>query len=337
MSILNKACLYAIAPTVLVLFSASSYAEALPGPLVETDWLSKNLDKVQILDVRTNPKTFKKKAKKPAVNPCGVGGAAAKMPVGGHIDTDKKKIALVKWIKVHSRGESNGVKVQSMNLNKAKFTKLMEKSGVSNDTAVVITNNAETPEDIMLATRLYWTMKYYGHTNVAILNGGTYKWISEKRGLSTSKSSPAKGKYEAKDGNPALVATMKDVTAAMGADTQLVDSRPLSGYLGLTPTNKLVTRQGHIPTAKNWPVATSLINNDSLTFQSADKIKATASALGLDATKATISYSDTGSFATLTWFALHELAGNKGAKVYDASLNEWTQIADNKVAAMTVE
>jgi thiosulfate/3-mercaptopyruvate sulfurtransferase len=79
------------------------------------------------------------------------------------------------------------------------------------------------------------------------------------------------------------------------------------------------------------------MNNGTLTFQSADKIKATATALGLDATKATISYSDTGSFATLTWFALHELAGNKGAKVYDASLNEWTQIADNKLAAMTVE
>jgi len=337
MSILKKACLYAVSPALIVVFTASSYAEALPGPLVETEWLSKNLDKVQILDVRTNPKTFKKKAKKPAVNPCGVGGAAAKMPVGGHGHIDSKNIALVKWIKVLSRGESNGVKLQSMNLDKAKFAKLMAKSGVSNDTAVVITNNAESAEDVMLATRLYWTMKYYGHTNVAILNGGTYKWMAEKRDKSKSKSKPSKGKYEAKDGNPALVATMKDVKAAMSTDTQLVDSRPLSGYLGLAPTNKLVTRQGHIPTAKNWPVATSLINNDTLTFQSADNIKKTATALGLDASKATISYSDTGSFATLTWFALHELAGNKVAKVYDASLNEWTQIADNKLAAMKVE
>ena len=335
MSILNKTCLYALTPAVFVVFTASSYAEALPGPLVETDWLSKNLDKVQILDVRTNPKSFKKYTKKPAVNPCGVGGAKPKTPVGGHIDS--KNIALVKWIKVLSRGESNGVKLQSMNLDKAKFAKLMAKSGVSNDTAVVITNNAESAEDVMLATRLYWTMKYYGHTNVAILNGGTYKWMAEKRDKSKSKSKPSKGKYEAKDGNPALVATMKDVKAAMSTDTQLVDSRPLSGYLGLAPTNKLVTRQGHIPTAKNWPVATSLINNDTLTFQSADNIKKTATALGLDASKATISYSDTGSFATLTWFALHELAGNKVAKVYDASLNEWTQIADNKLAAMKVE
>ena len=337
MSILKKACLYTITPALLVVFTANTYAEALPGPLVETEWLSKNLDKVQILDVRTNPKSFKKKAKKAAVNPCGVGGAAPKIAVGGHIATDKKKIALVKWKKVHSRGESNGVKLYSMNLDKDKFTKLMEKSGVSNDTAVVITSNAETPEDVMLATRLYWTMKFYGHPNVAILNGGTYKWIAEKRDISTDKSKAGGGKYEAKDGNPALVATMKDVKAAMGDATQLVDSRPISGYLGLTPTSKVVTRQGHIPTAKNWPITTSLLNNGSLTFQSADKIKATASALGLDPTKATIAYSDTGSFATLTWFALHEIAGNKDAKVYDASLNEWTQIPDNKLAAMKVE
>jgi thiosulfate/3-mercaptopyruvate sulfurtransferase len=335
MSILKKTCLYAVTPAVFVLFTSSSYAEVLPGPLVETEWLSKNLDKVHILDVRTNPKSFNKYSKKPAVNPCGVGGAKPKMPVGGHIDT--KNIALVKWIKVHSRGESNGIKLQAMNLDKAKFARLMIKSGVSNDTAVVITNNAESPQDVMLATRLYWTMKYYGHTNVAILNGGTYKWMAEKHDKSKSKSKPSKGKYTVKDGNPALVASMKDVKAAMESDTQLVDSRPLSDYLGLSPTNKLVTRQGHIPTAKNWPVTTNLINNDSLTFQSADNIKKTASALGLDPSKATIAYSDTGSFATLTWFALHEIAGNKDTKVYDASLNEWTQIADNKLVAMTVE
>ncbi len=335
MSILKKTCLYALTPAIVVIFTANSYAEALPGPLVETDWLSKNLDKVQILDIRTNPKSFKKYAKKPAVNPCGIGGAKPKTPVGGHIDS--KNIALVKWIKVLSRGESNGVKLQSMNLDKAKFSKLMEKNGVSNDTAVVITNNAESVEDVMLATRLYWTMKYYGHTNVAILNGGTYKWMAEKRDKSKSKSKPSKGKYVAKEGNTALVATMKDVKAAMGSDTQLVDSRPLTGYLGLAPTNKLVTRQGHIPSAKNWPVATILINNDTLTFQSADTIKKTASALGLDPSKATISYSNTGNFATLTWFALHEITGNTGAKVYDASLNEWTQISDNKLTTMTVE
>jgi len=338
MSILKKACLYALSPAIFVVFTATSYAEALPGPLVETDWLSKNLDNVQILDVRTNPKSFKKYAKKPAVNPCGVGGAKPKTPVGGHIDT--KNIALVKWIKVLSRGESNGVKLQSMNIDKEKFAKLMANSGVSNDTAVVITNNAESPEDVMLATRLYWTMKYYGHVNVAILNGGTYKWMSEKRDKSKDKSKPSKGKYEAKDGNPALVANMADVKTAIGsADTQLVDSRRLSGYLGLAPAGKLVTRQGHIPTAKNWPIATNLLSSNSgtLTFQSADNIKKTATALGLDPSKATISYSDTGSFATLSWFALHEIAGNKGAKVYDASLNEWTQVADNKVAAMTVE
>ncbi|MCK5917263.1 MAG: hypothetical protein KAG34_02505, partial [Cocleimonas sp.] len=123
MSILKKTCLYALTPAILVVFTATTYAEALPGPLVETDWLSKNLDKVQILDVRTNPKSFKKYAKKPAVNPCGVGGAKAKTPVGGHIDS--KNIALVKWIKVLSRGESNGVKLQSMNIDKAKFSKLM--------------------------------------------------------------------------------------------------------------------------------------------------------------------------------------------------------------------
>ena len=33
----------------------------LPGPLVETDWLAKNLKKVTILDVRKDVKSFTKK------------------------------------------------------------------------------------------------------------------------------------------------------------------------------------------------------------------------------------------------------------------------------------
>jgi hypothetical protein len=128
MSTSKKAYLAAFSS--LLLLATTSHAGALPGPIVETEWLSANLDKVQILDVRTNPGTFRKKAKKAAVNPCGVGGAAAKTPVGGHIETDKKKIALVKWKKVQAKAKgSTGIKLNMMNLEKDDFAKLMEKSG----------------------------------------------------------------------------------------------------------------------------------------------------------------------------------------------------------------
>ena len=324
MSTSKKAYLAAFSS--LLLLAANSYAGVLPGPIVETEWLSKNLYKVQILDVRTNPKTFKKKAKKPAVNPCGVGGAASKTPVCGHIETDQKKIALVKWKKVQSKAKgASGIKLNMMNLTKDKFASLMEKSGVSNATAVVITNNADSPADVMLATRLYWTMKYYGHADVAILNGGTYKWISEKRDISTDKSKAKGGEYKVTAGNPAILAKMEEVTEAIQGEVQLVDSRPVSDYLGLADADKLVTRAGHIPTAKNWSIDTNLKIADTITFQTADNAKAAAAALGIDTSKATITYSDTGGLASLGWFVLHEVIGNKNTKLYDGSLNEWTQ------------
>jgi len=336
MSTSKKAYLAAFSS--LLLLATNSYAGALPGPIVETEWLADNLDKVQILDVRTNPKTFRKKAKKAAVNPCGAGGAAAKTPVGGHIETDQKKIALVKWKKVHTKAKgTTGIKLNVMNLEKDDFAKLMKKSGVSNATAVVITNNAESPEDVMLATRLYWTMKYYGHPDVAILNGGTYKWISEKRDISTDKSKAKGGKYEVTAGNPAILASMGEVTKATQGEAQLIDSRPVSNYLGLADKDKFVVRPGHIPTAKNWAIDTNLKIADSITFQTADNVKAAAAAQKIDTSKPTITYSDTGGLASLSWFVLHEVVGNKGAKLYDGSLNEWTQIPDAPLVTMEME
>ena len=48
------------------------------------------------------------------------------------------------------------------------FGDLMSQLGVSNDTTVVTYDNFT----IAFATRLWWVLKYYGHSNAKVLNGG---------------------------------------------------------------------------------------------------------------------------------------------------------------------
>lgn len=42
----------------LTLGALAAHAAGLPGPLVDTAWLAANLDKVQVVDVRGNVKSF---------------------------------------------------------------------------------------------------------------------------------------------------------------------------------------------------------------------------------------------------------------------------------------
>src|SRR5262247_4036508 len=59
----------------------------------------------------------------------------------------------------------------------AAFEQMMSKLGISNTTRVV----AYDERGGIYAARLWWILNYYGHTNVAVLNGGWTKWTAENR------------------------------------------------------------------------------------------------------------------------------------------------------------
>jgi len=47
-------------------------------------------------------------------------------------------------------------------------------------------------------------------------------------------------------------------------------------------------------------------------------------------------YCNTGHLASGTWFVLHELAGNRQARLYDGSLNAWA-LSGHPVVAFTTD
>lgn len=293
-----------------------SYAMSLPGPLVETDWLAKNKSNVVILEIRKDVKSF---TKKPVFSKNRKTGKLKLKKVAGHIPgsvlVNYKDLRATKIIDVR--------KVQKMRVGKVAFEKVLRKAGVNKDSAVVIVYKGENNLDLTMATRFYWQMKYYGHDNMAILNGGMAQWILDKRKVSTKQTKPAMGNWVATTERNNILATSKDVEAAIKKKTQLVDTRAISLYLGTWRKKSYVYNNGHIPGAKPYPNEL-LSTKMPAKFINPQESKALFTQLGISTDKKAITYCNSGHLASGSWFVLSELLGNKNVKMYDGSMHEWT-------------
>jgi thiosulfate/3-mercaptopyruvate sulfurtransferase len=313
----------------------------VPGPLVETAWLADNLNNVVVLDVRPDEASFKKRSGGRSggpVNPCGAKAHKGPFSVSGHIPG----AVLVLWKNLIETRQIVDVEVKYLVPSKASFEELMQKSGVNNKTAIVITSNGESLGDAPLTTRLYWTLKYFGHDNVTILDGGTARWIKEKRDVNYGSSEAKLGNFKASQERTDIRATTDDVLkVSKGGDTQLVDAREQEVYLGLSYSAEFVAAhaKGHIPGAKNLPLELMVNHKDKMkTFHSNANISQVAALMKVNTDSSeTIFYCNTGAYSSLGWFVWHELLGNKNTRLYDGSMHEWSQDANRPVTGLKFE
>ncbi len=302
---------------ILLLLPVPTVARTVPGPLVEADWLAANRDKVVVLDVRVNPRSFRQP---PRFVKDRKSGKRVLVQANGRIPD-----AL--WIdygKIRGSRLVNGRKVEMMILDKAAFEKIMRSFGVPKGKPLVITSRGQHNGDMTMATRLYWQLKYYGVDDMAILNGGLAAWIAAGNEVETSMPRATKGDWVATAERKEIFASSADVARAVkGGSAQLVDNRPLPQYLGVY-RKSYVYAEGHIPGAR-------IYSNDIMTrprlpakFLPVADLKQLARGLGLDPGKPTITYCNSGHLASGGWFIWHELFGNEQTKLYDGSMHEWT-------------
>jgi thiosulfate/3-mercaptopyruvate sulfurtransferase len=101
------------------------------------------------------------------------------------------------------------------------FEALMSRLGISNTTRVI----AYDERGGIYAARLWWILNYYGHSNVALLDGGWVKWAAEQRPTTTTVPAPAAAAFKVRPGT-VKVATADDVKAAINkAGVKLLDAR----------------------------------------------------------------------------------------------------------------
>jgi len=280
--------------TALVWMTLASFAAS---PLVDTAWVKANAGKpgIVFLDVRSN-----------AAYQNGHVPSAIHSSYGG----DKWRV---------NKGDIRGMLPPTDHLEK-----LIGRLGIDNSTHVVVMHGGVSAVETGVATRIYWTFKVLGHENVSILNGGMQAWLNEASNPIDKGIVKPVAKVFTAHMNTKILATASDMKAAIGTDTNILDSRPTDQHLGINKSGA-VTRAGTVPGAISVPGRWMTVN-DKGTFRSTSALAKIYAAQKAASTGDSIVFCNTGHWASLGWFIDHELLGNKKSKVYDGSMSEWSRI-----------
>lgn len=208
-------------------------------------------------------------------------------------------------------------------ISKAALEDLLGRSGISNDTTVVLYGDNNN----WFAAYAFWQLEYYGHKNLKLMNGGRKKWLEEKRPLSTDVPNYPKATYRAAEPDDKVRAYREDVETLLEkkAVGQLVDVRSPDEFSGkvIAPPGMTETAQrgGHIPGAASIPWSQAAAEDG--TFKPADALKQLYQGKGITGKDEVIAYCRIGERSSHTWFVLKYLLGYDRVKNYDGSWTEW--------------
>ncbi len=196
----------------------------------------------------------------------------------------------------------------------ADFQSAMRAAGVSNARAVVVYDGATS----MSAARAWWLLRYFGHGEVAVLDGGIAAWIAAGYPVTTDLPEVVPGDFVARPGGMPVLDI--DQAAALAIEGLLLDARAPERFSGdWEPVDPV---GGHIPGARNAP--TTLAVDESGRFRRPAELRQIFERTGVGPDVELGAYCGSGVTAAHEVLAL-ELAGYRAA-LYPGSWSEW--IAD---------
>ena len=195
------------------------------------------------------------------------------------------------------------------------FAKTMGSIGIDGTKQVIAYDDAGGP----YAARLWWLLRWLGHDQVALLDGGINRWIAEGRAIDRVTPSAKPANFIAKQKNGMTVDANFILANIKQPSAIVVDARAPERYRGETEPIDAVA--GHIPGALNRVFKNNL-NTDG-TFKSAAILKQEfAALLGGKSPSDVINQCGSGVTACHNLFAM-EIAGLSGSKLYPGSWSEW--------------
>lgn len=210
--------------------------------------------------------------------------------------------------------------------NAETFAETMMRAGISNanassQTHVVVYDDAGGGN----AARLWWLLRYFGHENASLLDGGLTQWVAEGRSLTAEIPNFAHGEFHAR-ANPNMVVTKEEMIALLRDSRALIlDARAPERYRG--ETEPVDARAGHIPGAFNAPIAGNLRALDDFRFRNPSQLQARYDEFGANGADEIVAYCGSGVNAAADIFALH-LAGYDNTRLYAGSFSEWSRDAE---------
>lgn len=204
------------------------------------------------------------------------------------------------------------------------------KLGITKDSRVVIVT-APNPKEppfygLANATRVADTLIYAGVKNVAILDGGYPKWVSEKRAVTKEVPAVKSVRYQSEVNKAMFVPA--NYVKSRGKEAIIIDARDANTYSGLA-IEPFTDKAGHIPNAKSLPAPWIWNQNPDGTYTYKDPKtlgKMASGVIGKSAdprSQEIIIYCGVGGYASSWWFVLTQVLGYQNAKIYDGSVQEW--------------
>ncbi len=261
-----------------------SYEEyANPHLLVDGNWLLAHIDDptIRIVDVRSDEEYQ-----------------------SGHIEK------AVRLELASIRATVNGVR--GMVASKTVIEDIFGKLGLTRESYIILYDEGDSLD----AARVFWTLEYYGHEEVSILNGGWSKWVNDEYPQSVETPLFDEMIYSATV-RPALIANAQYILENFENPAVLVlDVRSSLEFDGIEVKSK---RGGHIPGSVNveWRDA---LNADG-TFKSAGELFQLYQRVGVTHDKEIITSCQTGHRASHGYFTMRLLGYT--ARMYDGSWEEW--------------
>lgn len=260
----------------------------MSGPLISVTELARVRDRVTLLDVRyrmggpPGPEEY----------------AAGHLPGAAYVDLDADLAAPA----------GDGSQGRHPLPGTADFEAAMRRAGVRDDRPVVVYDDWQG----RAAGRAWWLLRYHGHADVRVLDGGWTAWTAAGGAVTAEAPAVQPGDFTARPG------AMPVVDAdALGRVPVVVDAREPARYRGETEPVDSVA--GHVPGAVNVPTSINLGADG--TFRTAEQLRALYAAEGVTGEHETAAYCGSGVTATHDVLAL-EVIGIRAA-LYPGSWSEW--------------
>lgn len=191
---------------------------ALPGVVVDVQWLACHLDAVTVLDAS---------------------------PEGRR--EERRTIAGAAWFDIDGPLSADAPLPHTMP-SAERFEREVRRLGVDDGAPIVVYDAL----GIWSAPRAWWMLRAMGHDHVAVLDGGLPAW--EAAGLATTPAAaPGRaGSFVARP-RPSHFADQDEVLTALAAKEPVIDARSRGRFAGTDPEPRLGLRSGHMPGATNLP------------------------------------------------------------------------------------
>lgn len=193
--------------------------------------------------------------------------------------------------------------------------------GLSQDRPIVVYGNGRTTSH----ARLAWSLEYYGHANVFILDGGLDAWTAATGQSATTEPTVVEPGDFTVAFRPEVLVTRERVEAALEDDRVIFfDARSSGEYAGEDERGN--PRAGHIPGAIHYEWTNVFQEDGSL--RPANDIRAELDGLGLlDPDKVVVAYCQ-GGFRSAVIYSVLRWLGQPEVANYDGSWWEYSRDSD---------